>query len=80
MTPYYVLAVSFGGLSALLSVYAIWIRKEHSEFPGRLYVPIMLTGAVLAVATLTFVIIGGNKENKQKHLKQVENAALVETK
>ncbi|MBK5230390.1 MAG: hypothetical protein JJE27_04370, partial [Thermoleophilia bacterium] len=53
MTPYYVLAIAFGGLSALLSVYAIWVRKDHAEFPGRLYVPILLAGAVFAAATLT---------------------------
>jgi phosphotransferase system glucose/maltose/N-acetylglucosamine-specific IIC component len=79
MTPYYFLAIAFGGLSALLSVYAIWVRKDHAEFPGRLYVPIMLAGAAFAAATLTFVIIGGNKENKEKRDKAAATAGLAKS-
>lgn len=76
MTTYYILAVSFGGLSALLSAYAIWGRKDRTGFPGALYLPIMLAGVVFAVATLTFVVIGGNEESKEKHDAASETAAL----
>jgi ABC-type spermidine/putrescine transport system permease subunit II len=77
MTPYYILAVCFGGLSALVSVYAVWIRKDQAGFPGALYVPIMLAGVVLAVATLTFVVIGGNKESDEKHAESSATAQLI---
>jgi hypothetical protein len=75
-TAYYILAVSFGVCAALLSLYAILIRKDHDDFPGKLYVPIMLIGGVFAVATLTAVIHGGNEEVKhRKEEKAAEKAA-----
>ncbi|MBI4896846.1 MAG: hypothetical protein HY827_00575 [Actinobacteria bacterium] len=77
MTPYYILAVSFGGLSTLVSAYAVWVRKDQTGFPGVLYVPIMLVGLAFAVATLTFVVIGGNKENDEQHANSAETAHLI---
>lgn len=77
MTPYYILAVSFGGLSTLVAAYAVWIRKDQTGFPGALYVPIMLAGVAFAVATLTFVVIGGNKESKEGDEKHAESAAAA---
>lgn len=74
MTPYYITAVAFGGLSAVLSAYAIWGRKEHTRFPGSLSVPIVLAGFAFAVATLAFVVIGGGKEHKE-HEKTADHAA-----
>ncbi len=77
MTPYYILAASFGGLSTLVAAYAVWIRKDQTGFPGALYVPIMLAGVAFAIATLTFVVIGGNEENDQKHAEPAATAQLI---
>jgi hypothetical protein len=74
-TAYYILAVSFGVCATLISLYAILVRKDHGDFPGKLYVPIMLIGAVFAVATLTAVIHGGNEEVKHRKEEKAAKAA-----
>ncbi|MGH2906091.1 MAG: hypothetical protein ACRDKI_04910 [Solirubrobacterales bacterium] len=74
-TPYYILAVTFGFSCALLSAYAIWIRKDKEDFPGKLYVPIMLIGAAFAVCTLAAVIHGGNEEVKERKAEKAEQAS-----
>jgi hypothetical protein len=79
-TAYYILAVSFGAVCALVSIYAIWIRKDHDDFPGKLYVPMMVIGAIFAVATLTAVIHGGNEEVAERHAENAEKGVSNHTK
>src|SRR4051812_24047839 len=79
-TAYYILAVSFGVIAALVSIYAIWIRKDHDDFPGKLYVPIMVIGAIFAVATLTAVIHGGNEEVAERKAEAAEKGESAKIK
>lgn len=79
MTAYYILAVSFGLSCAAVSAYAIWLRKDKPDdtFPGSLYVPIMLVGAVLAAGTLAAAIVGSGNEEGEKTESGGENASLA---
>lgn len=80
-TAYYILAPTFGFSCALLSLYAIKFKKDDPDFPGKLYVPIMVLGAAFAVATLAAVIHGGNEEvkerNEEKAAAKAEAAAVT---
>ncbi|MFY9264784.1 MAG: hypothetical protein WAO61_05095 [Solirubrobacterales bacterium] len=75
ISVYYILACVFGGSAALISAYAIWIRKDQNDFPGALYVPMILGALVLAVATFTTVWIGG-----EEHLDELEHERQLELK
>jgi hypothetical protein len=79
-TAYYILAVSFGVIAALVSIYAIWIRKDHDDFPGKLYVPMMVIGAIFAVATLGAVIHGGNEEVAHRKAEAAEKGESSKNK
>lgn len=74
-TTYYILAPVFGFSCALLSLYAIKFRNDDSDFPGKLYVPIMLVGALFAVSTLAAVIYGGNQEVKERKAEKAAEAS-----
>jgi hypothetical protein len=74
-TAYYILAPTFGFSCALLSLYAIKFKKDDPEFPGKLYVPIMIIGALFAVSTLAAVIHGGNQEVKQRKAEKAAEAS-----
>ena len=50
MTAYYILAVGFGVLATIISVYGIWGPGKTDNFPGKLSVPLMLLFFVIAVA------------------------------
>ena len=74
-TAYYILAPTFGFSCALLSLYAIKFKKDDPEFPGKLYVPIMILGALFAVSTLAAVIHGGNQEVAHRKAEKAATAA-----
>ncbi|MFY9487805.1 MAG: hypothetical protein WAP35_03790 [Solirubrobacterales bacterium] len=73
MNAYYILACVFGGSAALISAYAIWVRKDQTDFPGKLYVPMILLALIFAVATFTTVWIGG-----EEHLDHLEEEKRLE--
>lgn len=62
-TPYYFLAVGFGVFAVIVSVIGI---KKPQSFPGGFYVPMMLIGAVIGIATLAMVWRGGEKEQEHR--------------
>lgn len=73
-TPYYILAVGFGVLAALLSAYGFVIKKDDPDFPGKLSGPIMLVAAIIGVATFGFVWKGGEEELDHKKHEQEQQA------
>lgn len=78
MTAYYILAVGFGVLATIISVYGIWGPGKTENFPGKLSVPLMLLFFVIAVATLTALSIGASNEHDAEHeATKGEQAALV---
>ncbi len=69
-TPYYILAVGFGVLAALLSFYGFTVKKDDSSFPGKLGGPIMFVALILGIATFSFVWKGGEEELEHKKHEQ----------
>lgn len=75
-TPYYILAVGFGVLATLVSVYGFAIKKGDPNFPGSLSGPIMIVAAIIGIATFGFVWKGGEEE--LDHKKHEEEQQLKE--
>ena len=78
-TAYYILAVSFGVIMALISLYAIKFRPDDS-FPGKFYGPLMILGIFFAIATLGAAIHGGNEEVDHRKAEAAEKGESSKNK
>lgn len=75
--PYYFLAVGFGVLATIVSLYGLKNAGKSDDkdgFPGKLSGPLMFFFAVIGIATVTAVWLGGNKEVKERKAEQKEHA------
>lgn len=70
-TPYYFLAVGFGAFAVIVSVIGM---KRPNDFPGRFSGLVMLLGLAFGLATVFFVVRGGNKEVDQRNKEKAEAA------
>lgn len=78
-TAYYILAISFGVVMALISIYAIKFRPDDS-FPGKLYGPLIILAVFFSVATLAAVIHGGNEEVEHRKHEAAEKGESYKNK
>ena len=72
-TPYYILAVGFGAIATLVSLYGLK-RAGDENFPGKLATPMMLVAALLGIATFTAVWRGGEKEVEHRELEEQQRS------